>query len=394
MRKIILEKAVALVLILIAGGATYYFYQQGEISFLPQKKEKQETKAVVAEIPISENQYRLSYNDKTDATFDIANFENNENWFGDGDFDFSIYFEGETSLFLSSFNHQKASVSLKKNFDIKDVLNFKFLVHLETDPAYIEEFNLIFSGKNKDYKFPIRDLGSGWNFLVLSKESFSSFLSEKEKRGETVPETEIDKVTIELISRPKVRSIVHLDSLWAEKEKDYLKDWNLNSENFLALKRNEKTTSLLAINFNDNRATLRKGSGKDYTFQAKFTPLKNGAFGFFLRGDYKSGYGYYLVMNGAGTNSWQIYKVGPFEEKVQTVNLAKGEISSFNLGKNQTYWLKADLKGSQIVFYFSQDGKNFTKLGEADDKSFSSGGVGITVGGGNMVFIDDLQFFQ
>ena len=127
MRKIILEKAVALVLILIAGGATYYFYQQGEISFLPQKKEKQETKAVVAEIPISENQYRLSYNDKTDATFDIANFENNENWFGDGDFDFSIYFEGETSLFLSSFNHQKASVSLKKNFDIKDVLNFKFL---------------------------------------------------------------------------------------------------------------------------------------------------------------------------------------------------------------------------------------------------------------------------
>lgn len=412
MKKIISEKIVALILILIAVGYTYYFNQHGKINFLPQKKEKQ-TKIIVAEIPINETQYRLSYKDKPDAAFDIANFENNENWFGDGDFDFSTYFEGEASLFLSSFNNQKATVWLKKSFDIKDVLNFKFLVHLATDPTYIEEFNLIFTGENKDYKqglnspreykqslnspreykFPIRDLKSGWNILVLPKESFSSFLSEEERRGEVVPETQIGKVTIELISRPKVRSIVHLDSLWAEGDKDYFKDWNLNSENFLALRKNGSTTSLLAINLTDSQATLRKGSGEDYTFQGKFTPLKKGAFGFFLRGDYKTGYGYYLVMNGAESNGWQIYKYGPFEEIVQTVNLAEGKISS-NLGENLSYWLRADLKGHRMTFSFSQDGKNFVRLGEVNDKSFSSGGIGFTVKDSNMVFVDDLLFFQ
>lgn len=383
MRKIVLEKVIALVLILAAGGATYYFYQQDEISFLPQEERQQMT-----EVPISESQYRLSYNDKTEASFDITNFENNKSWFGDGNFDFSTYFEGEASLFLSSFNHQKASVRLKKNFDIKDVLNFKFLVYLATDPVYIEELDLILVGANSEYKFPIREINKGWNLLILPKEGFSK-VSVEGKGGE-----EIEEVMVELFSRPKRRSSVNLDSLWAEKEKDYLKDWNFNSEKFLALKRNKDTTSLLAINLADNRATLRKGSGKDYSFQAKFTPTKEGGFGFFLRGDYKSGYGYYLVMNGTKTNGWQIYKYGLFEEKTQTVNLAKGEISSFNLERNQAYWLKADLKGRRIVFNFSQDGKNFTKLGEVDDNSFGSGGIGVTVGGGNMVFIDDLQFLQ
>lgn len=393
MKKIFFEKAVALILILIAGGVTYFLYQQGEISFLPKKKEKQEIKTMVAEILISESQYQLSYKEKTDAAFNIANFENNENWFGDGDFDFSTYFEGEASLFLSSINHQKASVNLKKYFNFKDVLNFKFLVHLSTDPAYIEEFNLIFSGENNEYKFPIRDLTNGWNLFVLSKESFSSLFENKISEG-VVPEIQVEKVTIELTSRPNVRSIVHLDALWAEKEKDYLKDWNLNSEKFLALKKNGDTFGLLAINLTDNRATLRNGSGKDYTFQAKFIPLNTGAFGFFLRGDYRSGYGYYLLMNGAETDSWQIYKYGPVEEKDLVINLAKGEIKNLNLVKNKTYWLKADLKGHRIVFYFSQDGNKFTKLGEVNDDSFSSGGVGIAVYGRNMVLIDDLQFFQ
>lgn len=385
MKKIFFEKIIALILILAAGGATYYFYRQGEISFLPQKEEKQETKVMVAEVPISESQYRLSYKDKTDAAFDIANFEEGENWYGDGEFDYSTFYEGESSMFLTSLGGQKASVTLKKNFNLADVLNFKFLVYLATDAANIEEFNLIFSGNQTSYRFPIRAISSGWNLLILPEEKFS-------REGEEG--IEVGEVVVELISRPKTRSTVNLDALWAEKEEDYLKDWNFNSEKFLALKKNKDTTSLLTINLADSRATLRRGSAKDYTFQAQFTPLKNGAFGFFLRGDYKSGYGYYLVMNGAETNGWQIYKYGPFEEKVQVINLVKGEISNFKLGKNQAYWLKAVLKGSRITFFFSQDGKNFVRLEEVEDDSFSSGGIGIAVEGSNMVFIDDLLFFQ
>ncbi|PJE69000.1 hypothetical protein COU96_02140, partial [Candidatus Shapirobacteria bacterium CG10_big_fil_rev_8_21_14_0_10_38_14] len=80
-----------------------------------------------------------------------------------------------------------------------------------------------------------------------------------------------------------------------------------------------------------NRAVLSKGAAKDYTFQAKFTLLRSGGFGLFLRGDYESGYGYYLMMDGVNTNTWQIYKYGLFDEKTQTLVLEKGNISNFKV---------------------------------------------------------------
>jgi hypothetical protein len=340
-------------------------------------------------LPVGEKEIRLSYGEKHEVAFDIANFESNENWFGDGTFDYSTAQEGENSLLLTSLNGRKVTVSLDKDFNIKDVLNFKFWVYLGSDLGDIEEMNLSFSGQNFDYLFPIRELTKGWNLLILPKDkfSFSGF------RGSGDEAFSIKKVAVELVSRPQARIIINLDSLWAEKDKDYLEDWNTDGEKFLSLKENKGKASLLASNLSGSRATLRKGSAKDSTFQAKFIPLKNGSFGLFLRGDYQSGYGYYLTMNGIDTNSWQITKYGLFEEKAQSVELARGEIANFKMEKDEPYWLKAELKGSEIVFYFSSNGKNFTQLGEVKDESFVSGGIGISVGGG-MVLIDDLQFSQ
>lgn len=401
MKKIIFQKLVPLVLVLIALGVTYYFYQQGEISFLPKKGSPAEEKTISVELPISDKEYKLSYEEKSDSAFDIANFENNENWYGDGEFDYSTSWEGETSLFLSSYDNQKATATLEKKFDIEGVLNFKFLIYLATERDKLEEFNLIFAGRDFGYKFPIRELTPGWNFLVLPKENFSFFTIKEPieevspgSKQETLAKPGIDRVVIELVSRPKTRSIVNLDFLWAEKEEEYQKDWNADADKFLSIKENKDSGSLLAINLNGSRATLKKGSAKNYTFQAKFTPVKGGPFGFFLRGDYKTGEGYYLLMNGAGTDNWQIHKYGVFDEKTQTIDLLKGKINNFKMEKNQPYWLKAEMKGLWLNLYFSVDGKSFTKLGEVNDASFPIGGIGITVGSGNMVFVDDLQFFQ
>ncbi len=390
MKKIIVSKILALALIVVALGVTYYFYQQGKITLFPGKKEKVVKSSLGAQIPISDKEYRLSYKDKVDSAFDIANFESNEDWYGGGEFDYSTFFEGESSLFLTSLNGRKATITLKKSFDIENVLNFKFLVYLASDPADIEELNLVFTGQNFGYRFPIRDLVKGWNLLVLPKDKFSIFTPQAEEKDIS----SIDKITVELTSRPQARTIVNLDSLWAERGKDYLKDWNSNSEKFLSLKKNGNSVGLLAIGLYGNRATLTKGSAKDYTFQAKFISLKEGGFGLFLRGDYESGYGYYLMMDGVETNTWQIYKYGLFEDKAQTLNLAKGEISNFKMEKNRPYWLKAELKGPQLGFYLSVDGQNFIKLGEGNDTSFTSGGVGFAISGSDMVLVDEIVFFQ
>ncbi|PJE68600.1 hypothetical protein COU96_03180, partial [Candidatus Shapirobacteria bacterium CG10_big_fil_rev_8_21_14_0_10_38_14] len=247
-----------------------------------------------------------------------------------------------------------------------------------------------FTGQNFGYRFPIRDLAKGWNLLVLPKDKFS-FFSPQTDGGKL---SSIEKITVELTSRPQARTIINLDSLWAEKEKDYLKDWHSNSEKFLSLKRNGNSVGLLAIGLYGNRATLSKGAAKDYTFQTKFNSLKGGGFGLFLRGDYESGYGYYLMMDGVNTNTWQIYKYGLFDEKTQALVLEKGNISNFKVEKNRPYWLKAELKGPRLIFYLSVDGQNFIKLGETNDTSFTSGGVGFATSGSDMVLVDEVVFFQ
>lgn len=400
MNKVLVQKLVFICLALIALGVTYYLYQKKEISFLPQKKERTGSKGFTIQLSISENDYRLSYKDKVGSTVDVANFESNENWFGDGEFDYSTLLEGESSLFVTSLDGKKSIVSLNKSINIKNVNNFKLSFFQVSEPENIERFDLVFSGEKWGYRFPIRDLDKGWNLLFLPKEKFSVLsLSETsdasvENSVETEEQEEIKKISIELTSRPKTRSSVNLDSLWAETEKEYQNDWSSDGEKFLSLRRIKNQSKLLAIGQFGSLAVLKKGSASDYVVQTEFTPLREGAFGFFLRGDYKSGYGYYLLMGGINTDAWRIYKYGSFEEKIQNINLIEGRISNFKVEKERSYWLKAEMKGNQIKFYFSTDNKNFTKLGEVNDASFSSGGVGIASFDHSMFFVDDLRFFK
>jgi len=100
------------------------------------------------------------------------------------------------------------------------------------------------------------------------------------------------------------------------------------------------------------------------------------------------------MMSGIDGNGWQISKRGEFDGKDQTIELAKGEIVNFKMEKDKPYWLKAELRGTKIVFYLSLDGENFAEIGEVHDTSFSGGGVGIASSGNSLFLVDEFQFFQ
>lgn len=408
MKKILSEKTFAFGLVFIAFIVVIWLYQQGKIGFLPHRKAS-EVKEQVVEIFFKEKEYKLSYKDRPSNTVvEIAHFEGDEKWQGDGDIDFTNFYEGESSFRLVSRDHQKATLTLAKNLDLDEALNFKFLINLETEPGSFETMSLTFGNQNLSsfYRYSIRELKKGWNLVILPKKYFAASTQRvpvvEEETGEesstearTSDWSNIRKVAIELVSRPRSVSTANFDFLWAETEDSYQEDWNTTSDRFLGLGKNGEKVNLLVINLVGSNASLKKiSSAKDYTFQAKFTPLKKGRFGLFLRNDFTTGDGYYLMMDGLGTNSWIVYKVGVFEEKRQTIVLAKGEISNFQVEKGKSYLLKGKVRGSRIIFYLSLDDKNLTKLGEVRDDSFSSGGVGIAATGRSIFLVDDIAFFQ
>ena len=69
-------------------------------------------------------------------------------------------------------------------------------------------------------------------------------------------------------------------------------------------------------------------------------------------------------------------------------------ISNFAVEKDQPLWLKAELKGSNLKFFISTDGKSYTLLGEAVDGEFKEGGVGISVYDGGATIFDEMEFTQ
>lgn len=402
MKKIFVERGLAFFLVFIALIVSAYLYKQGKISFLPNKGNPSVLQNITVGIPFTEKEYKLSYRDKPlSSVVEIAKFEDGEKWTGDGELNFSDYFEGRSSLALSSQNHarSRASLKLEKKFNFDDFSNYKLFVNLRSEFSNIEEFNVFLVDEESKiaYKYPIREMNNGWNVLDLSNDKFSliSWPEVANFTGALRTKSNINKVVIELVSRPKTAASVNIDYLWAEKDKSNLDDWIFNIQEFLFLRQNQSFLNLVLANLGGNGiANIKRiTSARNYIVKAQFTPLSSGSFGFFLRGDYKSGFGYFFVMEGTGSNGWQIYKNGIFDQKQQSTVLAKGSIDNFQMERQKLCWLKAELKDNHLTFYLSLNDKDYVKIGEADDNSFSSGGVGI-YSGGNMLMIDDIQFFQ
>lgn len=364
-------------------------------------------KTSVVELLYTGSEYKLSYADMpAKESVSIAKFDKTEQWQGAGSIE-----EGQTRddvfLTLVDRDRQKVIAYLNKNMNLSGVDTIKLSVNLKSNPDNIEAFNLLLGNKDMSsyFRFPVTNMKEGENNLTIPKYRF--FLAEDSKEGSsrTISSSEalakpqitwetIERIQLELISRPTAKSTVDVGWIWAEKEDVFESDWNWTGDtHFFNLDHtSDGKTTLLANNIGGSVATLKKlGSVKDFSYSAKITSLKKGQIGLFFRGDYITGYGYYLAVGGLGTNDWSVSKYHVSNQQPITTVLFNGKISNFEFSKDQPFWLKVSTKGNQIKAYFSLDGKDWTPLGEDNDNEFGAGGVGLAISEGGRGYFDDFQ---
>lgn len=400
------QKYIPIILVIgvvLIGG--YMLLRKGVVS-LPNDSSKSNLidvkKTSIVELLFSGKEYKLSYKDIDPANLvDIALYDKTEQWQGSGSIEEDVTF-GENVMSMIDRDRQKSSAILLKNLNLSEIDNIKFIVNYKSDPDNVEALNLYFGNKDNTnfFRFPISNLKAGMNYFSISKNRF--FLVEGQ--GTDVPKTgtntadkgkigwdKIERVELELISRPGSKIFADISWIRGEKEDMFTSDWNWDGiEHFLNLY--HMKDGKLALNarlVGRGLATLRKvGSVKDFIYSAKMISYKEGFVGLFFRGDYRTGLGYFLSIGGIRTSDWTLSKYYLEEKQIKTALLLKGQLGNFEFTKDQPFWLKVSTKGDNITAYFSLDGTNYTKLGEVTDNSISSGGVGVHSAGGAAIFDD------
>lgn len=397
-------------LTILIGG--YISVQKGiiNIPFLGNKDNVVELdKTSMVDILYTAGDYKLTYSGVSPADIvNIARFDKTEQWQGSGALDKDESMTGGMILSLADRDRQGAPAYLLKSINLSSVDTIKFSVDLKTDLNDFEVLNLMFGNKEMTsyYRFPITNLTKGINYISIPKYRFILSGGENKEmlKGDKNVGTpagaksalgwdKIERVGMELSSRPNAR--VSIDIGWIRGEKDdlYSAEWNWdNQEHFLNLDLGTDGKPVLLVqNVGRSLATLKKvGSVKDFTYSAKITSLKYGNIGLFFRGNYKTTYGYYLSVGGVGSNDWSISKYGLDNDQAKTTVLLKGQIANFEFSKDKPFWMKVIAKGNSITAFLSLDGKSWTKLDSVTDNEFNAGGIGIVVSGGGAGYFDEI----
>ena len=363
----------------------------------------------IIDIIFSGKEHKLSYESVDPTNFiNISKFDKDDQWQGDG----SIEGETKSENFLNIIdrNRSKTAAYLSKNLNLSTIDKIKLAVNLKSDPDDLESLNIYFGDKDltRYYRFSVTNLIAGVNYLSIPKYRF--FLVDEITEGQTKKSTitpteksifgwdKVEKIQLELLSRPSSKANIEVSWIRGEKDDLFTSDWNWDgNEQFFNLETAPGGKTVLLVNNVGNRpvATLRKvGSVKDFTYSVKITAIKKGAMGLFFRGDYKTGYGYYLTIGGLGNNDWTLYKSSVIDKKPTATTLINGQIANFEFNKDQPFWLKVVTKGSNIIAYFSLDGNDFTKLAEVTDNDLGAGGVGIILNTGGTGYFDEFVINQ
>lgn len=330
---------------------------------------------------------------KTDDITVISNFESGEEtkWQGDGIPDDKIFYEGSGSLSLVSTERNEKVATLEKKLDLTNMKQIEFMLNV-TDIDAFEAVTLDFGDSNLTnyYSYSLTNLINGWNLVRIPKEKF---VVTKAKDG-TFGWPDIAKVRFSILSRPASIFLVRLDMLRSINDsQDFLKQWRATyPEMFFSLYDQAGKIKLLARGLGSTIATLKEGSDiNNFDFSASVSPQSAGRSGLFVRGDYATGYGYYLLLGGEKTNTWQILKRNKTGWTLPE-QIIKGTLDGVVFAKDQDYWLRVTGKDTLLKFYFSQDGQQYEKLGELTDDEFKGGGLGITALDGNRSLFDNIQF--
>lgn len=359
----------------------------------------------IIEMPYKEKEYHADYSKKYDKSgVEIAGFEEGEKWKGDYKIDTSNYHDGKSSYVVFSKDNQPVVLSLQKNMNLSDYSIFKMLVYVANEENINNLQNLIIRLEPLDnsayYEYNIQNINPGWNIVSMSKDNFT--LISGSKNNETNSQNpagsdrrweKIEKISVELNSRPNSQVELSVDRLWAEKNEDYQKDFRTTTPAFVSPKTLNGKTYMNFWSLGGSSAYINKVAGvKNFIYTVKIIPQKAGAFAISARTDMATNYGYYLEMGGIDAGTWNLHKIGKVVKDSSTTQLDNGELANFLIEANQPVWLRITTLGNTIAGYFSTDGINFTKLTEKADDELKSGGIGLQTGGSFL--LESIEFKQ
>lgn len=348
---------------------------------------------LVQQLATTEKEINLSYRSYDPSSVQLISSFEEENdlaWQGNGFHDDREVFAGEASLALAS-NDRQASAAYTN-----DLPSLGEFTHLEigvavTDPDDLESLT-VYAGNADEpqaYLFLITNLLERWNILRLPREQFVA----NENLKEQVNWADINRLEIQLLSRPGKTIIANLDSLRVERTKKYLEDWNVNVETFLGLADHDNEVYLLGRGTGTSVATLADiPSAKDFVYRATLIPLSSKRTGLFFRGDYRSNHGYIFWFGGIDTNTWGLTSnSGGIETP-----LVGGELTNVRFREGDPVWLEVRTAGENIIALLSLDGKNYNELANISDSTLLdlTGGVGIYAEGGGLTLYNDFHFEQ
>ena len=323
----------------------------------------------------------------------ITKFEKDEsnNWVG-GVYDTSVVYEGERSLSLISVNNKESLVYMNKKLDLSQMEFLEFTAYISDVTAFESMYlELGDASMSNYYRYTFFNLSNGWNLIQIPKEQFT-----RVGQNSAFNLNQIERVQFRTNSRPSSVLMARVDLMRTiNRSEDFLKDWLVaakGEKKFISLYKHNNQTTLLARNMGSYAGVLDKAkSVSDFVFSVKVSPQSIGRSGLFLRGNYSSGYGYYLYIYGDKDNRWEITKLGENgwgteeDETKLTGNLGNDLFS-----KDKFYWLMAKAKGDKIEYFFSSDNQTYYKLGEITDSEFKSGGLGIVVFDGGWSLFDEM----
>ena len=374
-----------------------YLNSQGTLSSLFPKTATTPQKNII-QIEFKDKAYKAAYTKKFDGyATEIAGFEEGEKWKGDFKIDDVNPWEGKTSYVILAKGLSPTVLTLRKNVNLSKNETIKMLVY-SVDQQNTDDIKkaVLRFGNLADstyFEYDIRNIKPGWNMIEMLKSNFSLIggaPSSKEQESETEINSDkvdignnrlwstIEKVSLEIASRPSSQVELSFDRLWAEKNDEYKKEFFTPNFNMISPRVWNGKSYINGWGLGTTLSLISKVTGvKNFTYTAKIIPQKIGAFGINARIDGTTNYGYYLDLGGIGTGSWRFYKYGKMMGESPVVELDSGGIANYQLEENQPVWLRLTTSDSTITGYLSTDGKNFTKLTEKNDSEHKSGGIGV-----------------
>ena len=336
-------------------------------------------------------EYKLNFDRDFEPDFglNLSPFEEDNDWRGNALYDTENFFEGESSLYLVSKNHSLGQAFLESKINLNDYNFFDVLIFVD-EPKNVEFLRVKFGNLalTNYYEYVFGSLSEGWNFVRMPREQFGA----RTTSGPPFNWSQIEKIEFSLISRPGTEVTTNFDSLRAEKNIEYQKQWEMARKNadFVGIGQTaDEKAALLARSFGTSVATLKEiGDAEDFVFRASVSPQRTGRSGIFFRGNPDSAFGYYFLLSGLDGNTWQLLKQN---DKTTSV-LKEGTIKNVAFQSDEKYWLQISIKGENFEAELSRDGENFAKVAEFTDKEFTFGQVGIAAMDQTFSFFDDFYY--